>query len=455
MASVKLCPTRAPAVAKARKLPPAPDAAAHVIALSDAHHVPSLPLSPARIPADWSATPRPPPRTVTVRHPPACPPRPTFDTSVPPAPIRSYDKPSDLLPPVRPPTLTTSPLLPESPTLQRDATDVPDNHTVVPLADPPLRAPTLYPVRMPKPLPAIVVTPPPMVAPFPKRLSISNAAPSYDTALLPLPTCVPTVTAPIPLPPAPADRTHATPVSDTHRLPSHVEPPPRTAPLPAPIAPAQVMPTAIPPRPAPPPPLTPPHTPSPVSADTAVVRVPALDPIVTTTDTLPPSLVTARHCTPVHDAHSLLSQALAPTRAPTLHPPPPQPPDHSHTTTAPCPVPPRPTFVPRPQLTPPPPSYVAASDTLPTACTTVNTTLALPPPPCPVAHTTELSANHSVASAPVCPARPPTLPASTPSPDPPIPTAHSQRPPAPAPLLVDMLDPCHTSYDSPIDVDPT
>ena len=49
MASVKLCPACAPAVAKARKLPPAPDAAAHVIALSDAHHVPLLPLAPARI----------------------------------------------------------------------------------------------------------------------------------------------------------------------------------------------------------------------------------------------------------------------------------------------------------------------------------------------------------------------------------------------------------------------
>ena len=262
-----------------------------------------------------------------------------------------------MLPPASPPTLTTTPLLPDTPPLHREATDVSDTHTVIPLADPPPRTPALCPARMLPPPPAIVIIPPPLLAPFPLMLSISNPATSYDTAMLPLPTCDPTVTAPIPLPPAPADRTHATPVSDTHRLPSHVEPPARTAPLPAPIAPAHSTPTPIPPRPLPPPPLTPPHTPSPMSADTAVVRVPALDPIVTTPDTLPPILVTARHCTPVHDAHPLLSQPLAPTRPPPLHPPPP--------------------------------------------------------------------------------------------------TTASQRPPAPAPLLVDMLDPCHTSYDSPIDVDPT
>ena len=299
------------------------------------------------------------------------------------------------------------------------------------------------------------ITSPPAASVFPTLYTLHPPASSYERALLPLPTSDPAVTAAVLLPPAPAAMMHVTPVSDAHTLPSQPELPPRTAPLATPIAPPSPVPTIVAPRPAPPPPLPPSRPALPMSADTSPVDVPAHAPIVTTPDTLPPLPATAlRHTTPVHDTHPLLSHALAPTRAPPLHPPPPPPASHSRTPSSPRPASPRPTFAAPTLLNPPPIPYVAASDTLPVASPTVTPSLPLPPPPRPVRHTTELSAHHAVASAPVCPARPATLPACSPSPPPLTPTAASQRPAAPAPLLLDTLDPCHASYESPIDTDP-
>ena len=276
----------------------------HLTDVSDAHSVPSQPVSPDRIKLEYATSPSPDPCTVTDADPvPARFPPPATLTQ-PESADHAWLRLPDLSP-----TVTTPRRVPRAPCPPMHLTDVSDSHSVPshPVCPArPIAVKTITPI--PDPCTVTDADPvPPLLYP---RVKLS-LPPSIEYAAVPVPVNPPVVsiTRRVLEPPRPA--MHLTDVSDSHSVPSQPVCPSRPiaettiSPMPAPSIVTDVDPV---------PPLLDRDSTLTLASSTEIpmLPVPARSPTVIVTRRVPAPPRPTMHLTDVSDAHSVPSQPVSP-----------------------------------------------------------------------------------------------------------------------------------------------
>ena len=276
----------------------------HLTDVSDAHSVPSQPVSPDRTVAVYATSPSPDPCTVTDADPvPARFPPPTTLTQ-PESADHAWLRLPDLSP-----TVIATRRVPRAPCPPRHLTDVSDSHSVPSHPVCPSRPIAVKTIRpMPPPCTVTDVDPvPPLLYP---RVKLSPP-PSIEYAADPLPVRTPVVsiTRRVLMPPRPA--MHLTDVSDAHSVPSQPVYPSRPfavttiSPMPPPCTVTDVDPV--------PPLLDRDNTLTLASStDIPMLPVPVRSPAVIVNRRVPAPPRPTMHLTDVSDSHSVPSQPVSP-----------------------------------------------------------------------------------------------------------------------------------------------